>query len=113
MTKRTAVKIAVLTFMRQSVSRKIIVTLGIVIAAILTHWFLFIIRGTAAPESTPPMDPDLGRPKFANPCEILYDENKNRLRGVIEIVSGKFLIPNQGVEPLRQFRNGDKAHPCP
>lgn len=105
-TKRTAVKIALLATLKQSLR---MTALGIVIAMILTllFWFAFPSRA----DTLVPQD-DLGRPKFANPCDP-YRENDKKVRAVIEIVSGKFLIPNQSVEPLRQFRNGDTAHPCP
>jgi len=99
--------------MKLSIDKNTAVAVEIAIAVILTtilaHWFF--TPAVAGPGTFE--DPDLGRPKFTNPCEIYYREGEKKLRGVIEIVSGKFLIPNQRAEPLRQFRNGDKAHPCP
>lgn len=56
---------------------------------------------------------NLGSPSFANPNEIRYNASNNRLRGVIELFSGKFQIPNVGTESLRQFRGWDPSQPAP
>jgi FtsP/CotA-like multicopper oxidase with cupredoxin domain len=56
---------------------------------------------------------NLGSPNFANPSEIRYSAGENRLRGIIQIVSGKYQIPNVGTESLRQYRGSDSARPGP
>jgi FtsP/CotA-like multicopper oxidase with cupredoxin domain len=55
----------------------------------------------------------LGSPPFANPSEIKYRAGEKRLRGVMQLISGKYSIPNVGTETLRQFRGWDAAQPTP
>jgi FtsP/CotA-like multicopper oxidase with cupredoxin domain len=54
-----------------------------------------------------------GSPPFANPSEIHYRDGEKRLRGVMKIISGTYLIPNVGTETLRQYRGWDPAQPEP
>jgi FtsP/CotA-like multicopper oxidase with cupredoxin domain len=56
---------------------------------------------------------NLGSPAFANPSEIRDRPAEKKLRGVIELTSGQYQIPNVGVEPIRQFRGWDPAFPKP
>src|SRR5262249_44039489 len=56
---------------------------------------------------------NLGSPPFANPPEIRDRPNEKRLRAIMELVSGQYLIPNVGTEWLRQFRGWDPAQPKP
>jgi len=64
--------------------------------------------------NTPVANAQLGSPPFANPSEIRYRDGEKRLRGVIELVSGRYDIPNVGNgKPLRQFRGWDPAKPPP
>ena len=52
---------------------------------------------------------NLGSPPFANPSEISDRPSEKRLRGVIELISGQYQIPNVGMATLRQFRGWDPA----
>jgi FtsP/CotA-like multicopper oxidase with cupredoxin domain len=52
----------------------------------------------------------LGSLPFQNPPEIRSNPTEKRLREVIELVNGEFLIPGVGKEQLRQFR-GRNAEP--
>ncbi len=56
---------------------------------------------------------NLGSPAFANPSEIRDHPAEKKLRGVIELTSGQYQIPNVGVEPIRQFRGWDPTLPKP
>jgi len=56
---------------------------------------------------------NLGSPAFANPSEVRYRANEKRLRAVMELNNGKYMIPNVGTETLRQFRGWDPAQPAP
>jgi FtsP/CotA-like multicopper oxidase with cupredoxin domain len=78
-----------------------------VVAAIIGLAFL------AAPSAQAQNAPNLGSPPFANPSEIRYRPSEHRLRGVIELISGQYLIPNVGTETLRQFRGWDPAQGRP
>src|SRR5712692_10028735 len=85
---------------RQSLIRLVLgVTAGIALGALL---------------DAPMAQAQLGSPPFANPEEICYRAGEKRLRGVIELISGKFDIPNVGQQrTLRQFRGWDPAKPAP
>jgi FtsP/CotA-like multicopper oxidase with cupredoxin domain len=74
---------------------------GAAVAAIIGLSFL------AAPLAQAQNAQNLGSPPFANPSEIHYRPTEHRLRGVIELRSGQYLIPNVGTETLRQFRGWD------
>jgi FtsP/CotA-like multicopper oxidase with cupredoxin domain len=56
---------------------------------------------------------NLGSPPFANPSEVRYRDGEKRLRAVMQLTSGKYVIPNVGTETLRQFRGWDPARPAP
>lgn len=51
-----------------------------------------------------------GSQPFANPSEVRYGKD-SKLRMIMQIVSGKFMIPNVGTETMRQFRGWDAANP--
>ena len=56
---------------------------------------------------------NLGSPPFANPREVRDRPSEKRLRAIMELTSGQYLIPNVGTETLRQFRGWDPAQPKP
>jgi hypothetical protein len=66
---------------------------------------------------TPPAAAHLADPTFANPEEISSRAGEKRLRAVIEIIDGKYSIPNIPGDPpaLRQYRGWDaaKSRPTP
>ncbi len=45
---------------------------------------------------------NLGSPAFANPSEVSYRAGEKRLRAVMQLMSGKYSIPNVGTATLRQ-----------
>ena len=55
----------------------------------------------------------LGSPAFANPSEVRYRAGEKRLRVVMQLISGKYSIPNVGSATLRQFRGWDPNGPVP
>ncbi len=61
----------------------------------------------------PPAEAQLGSPTLVNPSEIRYRDKEKKLRGVVEMTSGNYQIPNVGTKPLRQFRGWDPAKPAP
>jgi FtsP/CotA-like multicopper oxidase with cupredoxin domain len=63
---------------------------------------------------TPEAQAQLGSPNLVMPPEIRSREADKTLRGVMELFSGKFDIPNVGNgKPLRQFRGWDASAPAP
>lgn len=56
---------------------------------------------------------NLGSPNFANPSEVRYRASEKRLRAVMQLISGKYAIPNVGTATLRQFRGWDPNGPVP
>ena len=64
---------------------------------------------------TPPAAAHLADPVFANPKEIPSRAGEKRLRAVIELIDGKYSIPNIPGNPpaLRQFRGWDAAQSQP
>jgi FtsP/CotA-like multicopper oxidase with cupredoxin domain len=88
-----------------------VVALGITFVAVSNF-----IRGTGA-HSLKPLEssPQLGSPPFANPSEIRYrtGEKIGRLRGVMELTAGNYMIPNVGTATLRQLRGWDPNQPAP
>ena len=56
---------------------------------------------------------NLGSPAFANPNEVRSRANEKRLRGVIQLSSRTYTIPNVGSSTLRQFRGWDASQPAP
>ena len=80
---------------------------GAAVAAIIGLSFL------VAPSTQAQNAQNLGSPPFANPSEIRYRPTEHRLRGVVELRSGQYLIPNVGTETLRQFRGWDPAQGKP
>jgi FtsP/CotA-like multicopper oxidase with cupredoxin domain len=55
----------------------------------------------------------LGSPPFSNPAEVRSRPNEKRLRAIMEIINGEYLIPNVGREEMRQYRGWDAAQPRP
>lgn len=62
---------------------------------------------------TPEASAQLGSPPFTNPSEVRARAGEKRLRAIMEIISGEYLIPNVGRQPLRQYRGWDAAQPRP
>jgi FtsP/CotA-like multicopper oxidase with cupredoxin domain len=56
---------------------------------------------------------NLGSPAFANPSEVRSRANEKRLRGVMQLSSRTYTIPNVGSSTLRQFRGWDASQPAP
>src|SRR6185295_18123611 len=56
---------------------------------------------------------NLGSPNFANPSEVRYRASEKRLRAVMQLISGKYAIPNVDTATLRQFRGWDPNGPVP
>src|SRR4051812_44458553 len=72
--------------------------------------------GLAAAEivETPEAQAQLGSPALVRPAEIRSKDADKTLRGVMELFSGKFDIPNVGnAKPLRQFRGWDAGASAP
>jgi hypothetical protein len=72
----------------------VIVALGIAFVG-----FSYLSRVTGAhPLESSESSPQLGSPTFANPGEIRYrtGEKIGRLRGVMELTAGNYMIPNVG-----------------
>jgi FtsP/CotA-like multicopper oxidase with cupredoxin domain len=80
------------------------IAVGIAVAAGLT----FSLAGGSTARAQ-----NLGSPAFANPSEVRYRDKEKVLRAVMELSSGKYVIPNVGTESLRQFRGWDPARPAP
>jgi FtsP/CotA-like multicopper oxidase with cupredoxin domain len=57
------------------------------------------------PAGDPPAAAQLLSDPFKNPPEVTYDAANNRLRMVMQIVSGNYTIPNVGTSMLRQYRS--------
>ncbi len=94
---------------------KIAVAIAIVIVAALLVATPLIVAPLAQAQSARPLAvvQNLGSPAFANPYEVRYREKEKKLRMVMEIVSGKYQIPNIGTETLRQYRGWDPNEPRP
>src|SRR6267142_5297944 len=88
-----------------------VVALGIAFVALSR----FVRVSEANPINPSESSVQLGSPTFANPSEIHYrtDEKILRLRGVMELNSGKYTIPNVGTATLRQLRGWDPKDPAP
>ncbi len=86
-----------------------VVALGITFVALSYFGRVTGARPVNALESLP----QLGSPAFANPSEIRYRAGENRLRGVMELNSGNYTIPNVGSATLRQLRGWDPAQGAP
>ena len=66
-----------------------------------------------SPAGGPVRAQNLGSPAFANPSEVRYRDGERTLRAVMQLTSGKYVMPNVGTETLRQFRGWDPARPAP
>lgn len=87
----------------------------IAVAAFIAHSLWFTPSAQAQVEVVAPLAvvQNLGSPDFANPSEIRYRAGENRLRGVMQMISGKYTVPNAGTGTLRQYRGWDPAGPAP
>lgn len=56
---------------------------------------------------------NLGSPDFANPNEVRANAAAKRLRMVMTMVNGEYMIPNVGTAMLRQYRGWDAAQAAP
>jgi FtsP/CotA-like multicopper oxidase with cupredoxin domain len=54
----------------------------------------------------------LGSPRFENPAEVRSRPGEKRLRAIMEMIDGDFLIPNIGRQHLRQYRAWDASGPA-
>src|SRR6266404_1488555 len=89
----------------------IVAVLGITFVALS----YFVPVTGAGPVNSLESSPQLGSPPFANPSEVRYrtGEKIGRLRGVMELNSGNYTIPNVGTATLRQLRGWDPNQPAP
>lgn len=89
-----------------------VVALGIAFVA-LSHFVRVTDANPINPSESSSVQ--LGSPPFANPSEIRYrtGEKIGRLRGVMELNSGNYTIPNVGTATLRQLRGWDPKDPAP
>src|SRR5258706_7135002 len=94
---------------RVGVTAVCVVALGITFVALSYFGRVTGARPVNALESLP----QLGSPAFANPSEIRYRAGENSLRGVMELNSGNYTIPNVGSATLRQLRGWDPAQAAP
>jgi FtsP/CotA-like multicopper oxidase with cupredoxin domain len=85
----------------------------IVVALLIAPQLLVAPRAQAQSGAPFTLMQNMGSPAFANPSEIRYRANENRLRGVMKLVSGNYLIPNVGTAQLRQYRGWDPKLPPP
>src|SRR5688572_17451006 len=61
----------------------------------------------------PPASAQLNSPEFKNPPELPRRADEKRLRGIIEIINGDYLIPSVGRQEMRQYRGWDAARARP
>jgi FtsP/CotA-like multicopper oxidase with cupredoxin domain len=98
-----------------SISTPVGVIAGIVVALGITFVALsYFVRVTGARPVNPlESSTQLGSPPFANPSEVRYRAGEKRLRAVMELNSGNYMIPNVGTATLRQLRGWDPTQPAP
>ncbi len=88
-----------------------VVMLALGIAFVVLSYF---VRVTGArPVDSTESSPQLGSLPFVNPSEIRYRAGEKRLRGVMELTAGNYMIPNVGTATLRQLRGWDPNQPAP
>lgn len=101
------------SFPRLSSKGAVLTLLVAVVFATLTIFSLLHGSPVAANAGDPQRDQNLGSPAFANPPEVRSRPAEKRLRAVVEINSGEYMIPNVGKEQMRQYRGWDAARPRP
>lgn len=87
---------------------------GLILAAIIAQPDRLtpsVRANLAAPPPAPTQN--LGSPDFTNPSEVRYRAAEKRLRMVMTMISGNYMIPNVGTAVLRQYRGWDAAQPAP
>src|SRR6185369_17248564 len=108
-------------------SGKVLLLIATVIATVIGLSFLGpnasarLDNPSSTPAPTPCESPTpskpagtLGSPHFTNPCEVRSKPAEKKLRAVIELINGKYDIPNVGRQQLlRQFHGWDAAEPRP
>ena len=90
--------------------KAVLVLAGIALAAVSAHTLLFTApQQVQAQVEAPPLAlaQNLGSEDLVNPSEIRYRANEKRMRGVMLMMSGKYMIPNVGTATLRQYRGWD------
>lgn len=92
---------------------KTLMILAAVVLAAITAFSLLYTSSVVANTGDPQKDRNLGSPDFANPPEVRSRPSEKRLRAVVEINSGEYMIPNVGKEQMRQYRGWDAARPRP
>lgn len=90
------------TLRRNLAGKTVLIAAGVVFAALALSFV-----------GTPPAVAQLGSPDFENPSEIRSRSDQKRLRAIMEIINGEFLIPNVGRQQLRQYRGWDAAQRRP
>jgi FtsP/CotA-like multicopper oxidase with cupredoxin domain len=93
----------------------VIAVIGVVLGIAFVAFSYFGRVTGAHPLESSESSPQLGSPPFANPSEIRYrtGEKIGRLRGVMELTAGNYMIPNVGTATLRQLRGWDPKDPAP
>ncbi|HEV3469635.1 MAG TPA: multicopper oxidase domain-containing protein [Pyrinomonadaceae bacterium] len=112
-TKRGARGRALRPALRRHLTGKVIGFAAALAAAAAISLSLLPTTPAVAGAGAPPAPPQLLSDPFANPPEIRYDAARKRLRGVLQIVSGKYRIPNVGDENMRQYRGWGASQPQP
>lgn len=85
-----------------------IVYIGIIASLALASGIALGLMG-----ERPAVAQNLGSQPFANPSEVRYRAAEKRLRAIMLLTNGKYLIPGVGTETLRQFRGWDPKDPAP
>jgi FtsP/CotA-like multicopper oxidase with cupredoxin domain len=97
--------------------KALLIAASFIVAAVAAAGAFVALSLRAAPaaraESPLPAAQNLGSRMFFNPLEIRSRAGEKRLRAIMQIVSGKLLIPNVGMETLRQYRGWDAFGPMP
>jgi hypothetical protein len=91
----------------------VIAIIGVVIGIAFVGCSYFGRVTGAHPLEPSESSPQLGSLPFANPSEIRYRTGEKRLRGVMELTAGNYMIPNVGTATLRQLRGWDPNQPAP
>src|SRR5258706_11396578 len=91
----------------------VIAIIGIVMGIAFVGFSYFGRVTGAHPLEPSDSSPQLGSLPFANPSEIRYRAGEKRLRGVMELTAGNYMIPNVGSATLRQLRGWDPNQPAP
>ena len=97
---------------QKTIKRFVGVAAGIAVAAVIGLGLLYTLTAHAHRANSASVT-QLGSPPFANPNEVRYRPAENRLRMVMQLISGSYSLPNAGTANLRQFRGWDAAQPAP